>query len=216
MLQILGAGFGRTGTHSLALALEMLGFGPCYTIQEINKNPGHRDIWNEAIDGKSIDWKQLYSKYQSAVEWPTISFLPQILGHFPEALVILTLRDPESWYESAAATIFPALEATAQHPDPAKKVSSSMKRRLILERVFENNYWDKSKAINIYENHMRAVTKMVPAERLLQFRVTEGWIPICEFLEVPVPNEPFPKKNERSDFLASAPDWAKRIMKRGK
>jgi hypothetical protein len=135
MLQVIGAGFGRTGTHSLGHALEKLGFGPCYSIPEVSKNPGHTDIWNAAIDGKPIDWDALFVAYRSAVEWPTVAFLSEVIRHFCAAKVVLTLRDPEAWYESANATIFDGLELSASHPDPIKRVRSGMKRRLILERT---------------------------------------------------------------------------------
>lgn len=212
MLQVIGAGFGRTGTHSLAVALGRLGFGPCYTLPEVNKNPGHIDIWNEAIDGKQVDWRALYRDYRSAVEWPTVSFLRKLLPAFPEARVILTMRDPDSWYESAAATIFPGLEATAEHPDPETRARSNMKRRLILEQTFSGRYWEKAHAIEVYQTHVQDVLRMVPAHRLLQFRVADGWDPLCEFLEVREPDEPFPWRNERASFLASAPDWAVKIL----
>lgn len=213
MLQVIGAGFGRTGTHSLGLALEMLGFGPCYTLLDTNKNPGHIDVWNNAIDGNPVNWNALYQNYRSAVEWPAISFLPQLIQQFPEARIILTLRDPESWYESAAATIFPGLEATARHPDPEIKARSHMQRRLILERVFSGKYWDKMHTINVYQNHIRDVINMVPANRLLPYRVRDGWGPLCKFLSLPEPDEPFPRQNERAGFLASAPEWAIKVMK---
>lgn len=213
MLQIIGAGFGRTGTHSLAHALDTLGFGPCYTILETDRNPGHDEMWNDAIAGRPVDWRVLYQNYRSAVEWPTVSFLPQLLHHFPKANVILTLRDPESWYESAAATIFPGLEATAQHPDPEIRARISMKRRLILEQTFSGRYWDKDHAIQVYEDHVRDVIRLVPSERLLQYRVTDGWRPLCKFLDVRQPDEPFPRRNERTRFMASTPEWAKRVMR---
>ena len=106
MLKVLGAGFGRTGTHSLALALEKIGLGPCYTILEVKKTPGHVDMWNDAADGKNVDWDALFNSYNSAVEWPTVSFFPQLLQEYPEAVVILTQRDPEEWYESPWPYIF--------------------------------------------------------------------------------------------------------------
>ncbi|MCA9998722.1 MAG: hypothetical protein KDE56_23320 [Anaerolineales bacterium] len=212
MLQVIGAGFGRTGTHSLALALDKLGFGPCYTILDVDQNVGHWQLWNNALNGKSVNWNALFQSYQSAVEWPTISFLPQLINHFPQAKIILTMRDPDSWYESATTTIFPGLEATAKHPDPEIRERSTLNRRLILEHVFSGKYWDKVQAIHIYQNHIEAVEKLVPADRLLRYHVKEGWPPLCTFLEVPEPAESFPKRNARASFLASAPEWAKQVM----
>jgi hypothetical protein len=106
MLQVIGAGFGRMGTHSLGRALEILRFGPCYTTPEVSKNPDHIDLWRSAIEGKPIDWHSLFAGYKSSAEWPAVAFLPDLIQHFSQVKVILTIRDPESWYKSAAATIF--------------------------------------------------------------------------------------------------------------
>lgn len=211
MLEVIGAGFGRTGTHSLGLALEKLGFGPCYTLHEVAKNPSHRDIWNQAIDGQSVDWNSLFSSYKSAVEWPTVTFFDEIIQEFPNAKVILTMRDPESWYESAANTIFEGLELSACNPDPIKRESSNITRRLILEHTFGGRYRDKKYALEVYREHIDHVVSVVPKERLLQFEVKEGWEPLCNFLQQSIPSDSFPRLNERTDFMNSAPEWAKNI-----
>jgi hypothetical protein len=212
MLEVIGAGFGRTGTHSLAAALEKLGFGPCYTFLDMDKNPDHIDRWNDAVERRRVDWGVLYRGYRSTVEWPTVAFLPPIVEQFPEAKIILTLRDAESWYESARATIFPGLEVTAQHPDPEQRVRSGIKRRLILEETFAGRYRDKAHAIKVYQTHIDSVIELVAPNRLLQFRIADGWEPLCRFLGVPKPDEPFPRRNQRAEFLASAPEWARRLM----
>lgn len=211
MLKIIGAGFGRTGTHSLGLALEKLGFGPCYNVPEVSKNPGHTEIWNNAMEGKPVDWDMLFRSYQSAVEWPTVAFLSDVVQHFTEAKVVLTLRDPVSWYESVSTAIFDGLEMSAQNPDPIKRERSGMLRRLILKRTFSGRYWEKEYALEVYKRHNQQVLEIVPKERLLQFDVKDGWQPLCEFLQKSIPDEPFPWLNERTEFLASAPEWAKKI-----
>jgi hypothetical protein len=211
MLDVIGAGFGRTGTHSLGLALEKLGFGPCYNMHEVAKNMGHRELWNSALDGEHVDWHSLFSSYNSAVEWPSVAFFEEIIQHFRDAKVILTLRDPESWYESAKNTIFEALELSAHNPDPSKRESQSLTRRLILEYTFEGRYWEKEHIIEVYRKHIQRVGEVVPKERLLQFDVKDGWKPLCDYLQKAIPTEPFPKVNERSDFIDSAPEWAKKI-----
>jgi hypothetical protein len=212
MLQVIGGGFGRTGTHSLGLALVKLGLGPCYNLPEVSKNPGHTQVWNDAVDGKPVDWDALFADYQSSVEWPAVAFLPELVAHYPEAKVVLTLRDPESWYESARATIFVGLELSAHNPDPVKRQQSWMQRRLILERTFRDRYWEKEYALEAYKQHQQNVIDLVPPERLLQYSVKDGWEPLCASLNLPVPDDPFPRLNVRTDFLSSAPDWAKKIM----
>lgn len=211
MLEVIGAGFGRTGTHSLGLALEKLGFSPCYNLQEVVKNPEHTETWNNAIDGKPIDWHYLFSSYKSSVEWPGAYFFKELVQHFPNAKVILTVREPEAWYESAGKTIFEGLELSAYNPDTLKREKSRLHRRLILERTFEGRYHEKEFAIDVYRRHNERVTKTVPEERLLRFDIRDGWEPLCEFLQKPISKEPFPWLNERTAFMASEPEWAKKV-----
>jgi hypothetical protein len=216
MLEVIGAGFGRTGTHSLGVALEKLGFGPCYNLLEVAKNPGHAELWTRAMNGEPVEWDSIFNSYKSAVEWPTVAFLPELVQHFSDAKVILTVRVPESWYESANATIFEGLELSAQNPDPEKRRRSGLQRRLILERTFSGKYRDKAHSIKVYRQHNRNVVQTVSPERLLQFDVRSGWEPLCKFLEKPTPDEPFPRVNERTAFQASAPDWTKKIKRERK
>lgn len=211
MLEIIGAGFGRTGTHSLALALERLGLGPCYNMNEVARNPGHRELWNSVLDGNPIDWDSVFRSYRSTVEWPAVRFLDKILLQYPQARVILTLRDPESWYESARNTVFDALELSEHNPDPGKREGQRLTRRLILEHTFGGRYGEKEHILAVYREHVQHVLETVPRERLLQFDVREGWEPLCDFLQTAVPTEPFPRVNERSDFIDSAPEWVKKI-----
>ena len=211
MLKVIGAGFGRTGTHSLGMALEKLGFGPCYNIYEFAKNPDHADLWNKAMDGKAVDWTYIFDSYQSAVEWPGVAFLDELIGHFPHSRVILTLRDPKSWYESASRTIFEGLELSTYNPDPLKRERSDILRRLILERTFGGQHWNKEHSMDVYRKHIQHVLRTVPQERLFQFDVKNGWKPLCDFLQKPVPKEAFPRLNERGDFLDSQPMWAEVI-----
>jgi hypothetical protein len=211
MLEVIGAGFGRTGTHSVGLALEQLGFGPCYNIHEVARNPRHRELWNSALDGKRLDWDHMFSAYKSTVEWPGVTFIDELVQHYPAAKVILTLRDPESWYESANNTIFETLELSAHNPDPSKRENQSLTRRLVLEHTFGGRYFEKEYVLEVYRKHIQHVVELVPKERLLQFNVRHGWEPLCDFLQKAIPVEPFPKVNERSEFIDSAPEWVKKI-----
>jgi hypothetical protein len=174
------------------VALERLEYGPCYNIREVAKNAGHTELWNNAIDGQTVDWDFLFTAYRSTVEWPAVAFLPQLIAHFPQAKVILTLREPESWYESAMATIFDSLEMSAHNPDPAKRERSGMNRRLILEQTFGGRYREKGYALEVYRRHNQLVVATVPPERLLQFQVKDGWEPLCNFLNRSIPDGPFP------------------------
>ncbi len=210
-LEVIGAGLGRTGTQSLASALEILGFGPCDHTHEVACNPGHTAIWLDAIDGKEVDWDSLLKSYKSSVEWPAVAFLRPLIKHYPKAKVVLTLRDAEQWYESAMATIFEGIELGRHNPDPQRRKRGRINRRLILEQMFSNQYRNKGHAIKVYEQHIANVLDWVPPDRLLSFSVSEGWAPLCAFLGVPRPKEPFPKLNDRQSMLAQMPEWADRI-----
>lgn len=210
-LEVIGAGLGRTGTHSLATALEKLGFGPCYTLYELDKNLHHLDRWIDALDGKTVDWTALFEAYRSTVEWPGVGFVDQLIEAFPDAKVILTIRDAESWYQSASSTIFEGLELSQHNPNPRTRKSGAFKRRLILQTMLEGKYHDKAHAIKLFNRHNDDVRRLVSAERLLVFNVKQGWQPLCAFLNKPIPDFPFPRVNERENHLATMPEWARQI-----
>src|SRR5580704_17328205 len=109
MLQVVGAGVGRTGTHSLKLALEQLLGGTCHHMVEVFGHPEEVPVWTDAIDGKSVDWGELMKGYTAQVDWPGASFWPELAAANPDALVILSVREPDSWYTSCSNTIFPGM-----------------------------------------------------------------------------------------------------------
>src|SRR6185312_13892981 len=104
-LQVIGAGLGRTGTSSLKLALELLGFGPCYHMTELIGHPDHLPLWNAAAEGRG-DWKTIFADYGSTTDYPGCVFWRDLAAAFPDAKIILTLRDPEEWFASTQATVF--------------------------------------------------------------------------------------------------------------
>lgn len=214
MLEVIGAGFGRTGTHSLAAALEILGYGPCYHMLELHRNPDHNSAWADAMEGNEVEWHALFKAYNSTVEWPTVSFLDQILPEFPKAKVVLTLRDAEDWYESASATIFDGLALSRFNPDPIQRKRGGLARRLILDGVFSGRHREKEHAIAVYRQHIDRVIGMVSTESLLLYRIGEGWEPLCEFLSVKSPEEDFPWLHERKQFMSTEPKWAKEIREK--
>lgn len=211
MLRVIGAGLGRTGTHSLAAALEILGLGPCYHMQTFSARPQDHAAWQAALRGEIVDWQPVFANFQASVEWPAVSFLPQVLEAFPQARVVLTLRDPQEWYASAAATIFRGLEISRYNPDPGRREQAGLARQIVLERFFAGLHWDRAAAITRFQRHNAEVRARVPAARLLAYRIHEGWEPLCTFLGLPQPQVAFPRLNARQDFLTSEPEWARRI-----
>jgi hypothetical protein len=133
-MKVIGAGFGRTGTMSLKVALEELGFGPCYHMIELFEHPEHVERWEAAVGGEPVDWEELFSGYQVTVDWPGAAFYKELSERYPEARVILTVRDPERWYESAWNTIF-ILQDVASSRAPRWLETSRRRRDLQMLRT---------------------------------------------------------------------------------
>ena len=196
-LKVIGAGFGRTGTTSLKLALERLGFGPCHHMTEVLQHRAAA-VWADAAEGTPQDWEAVFDGYQSAVDWPSCDYWQELAAHWPDARIILTLRDPAAWYESTQATIFGLV------PQMLTGDGAPMERMLlaIQRRHFGGSFTDRAHLIAGYERHNALVRTLAPPGRLLEYDVAEGWGPLCRFLGVAVPEEPFPVANTRADFAA--------------
>ena len=199
-LSVIGAGFGRTGTMSLKVALEQLGFGPCYHMREVLAHPEHDAVWHAATRRQAVDWDALFTGYGSAVDWPVAAFWRELAHHYPRARFILSVRDPQAWHASVLETIFAALSSTPDPDDPQACAHRAMTRELILERTFDGRMGDPAHAMAIYERHNQSVRNTLPADRLLVYETGSGWEPLCAFLDCPVPDEPYPHSNSRDEF----------------
>jgi len=202
-LQLIGAGFGRTGTLSLKVALEQLGFGPCHHMLEVMGKPEHVALWRAAAEGEAVDWEQVYDGYLATVDWPGCAFWRELADLYPEARVILTLRDAEQWYESTRTTIYEAM--TRELPDDVPDwlgEQLAMTRKLVLEKTFAGRFEEPARAIEIYEQHNQSVQDTIAPERLLVMQVARGWAPLCDFLGCEAPDTPFPRLNEGDAFRA--------------
>ena len=196
-LSVIGAGFGRTGTMSLKLALEALGFGPCYHMAEVFKNPAAPDWWYEAaLDPAHADWGRIFEGYNATVDWPNATYYQELADAYPDAKVILTERDPDVWFDSTQATIFrDELTADSEAPFPR------MVRKVVHE-LFDARMHDRDHVISVYLAHNARVRATIAPERLLVYDLAEGWASLCDFLGVPVPATPMPKVNSREEFGA--------------
>ena len=209
-LKVIGAGFGRTGTLSLKAALEELGLGPCYHMIEVNAHPEHDALWLALARGEATDWRPMLQGYASTVDWPTTYIWKELAAANPQAKIILTLRDPEAWYASAAATIFArmlefeSMRASPDAVDPARRRHMEMINTLIVEKTFGGSL-DKDNAIAVFNAHNEEVRRCVPRKRLLVHQSGEGWEKLCAFLGVPVPATPYPKVNTTEDFASHFP-----------
>ena len=200
-LEVVGAGFGRTGTNSLRLALNELGFGPCYHMYEVFADLDARvPLWVAASEGKP-DWDAIFDGYRSTVDWPSASYWEEILAHNPGARVILSSRSAESWYDSFSGTIA-ALLAMPENLPPHMSDWYAMGNGLI-NRVFDGRQLNRDHAIGVFTAYEAAVKARVPAGQLLVYNVGDGWDPLCRFLERPVPDTPFPRTNTKDEFFAN-------------
>lgn len=210
MLEVIGAGLGRTGTLSLKAALERLGFGPCYHMTELFSHPEHTPTWEAALRGEPVDWEDVFAGYRATVDWPGAAYYDRLLARYPDAKVLLSVRDPERWYDSVANTIYQAgrLAQAGRPPGGADDPQFAARARIgrmidamAWQRTFGGQFEDRARAIATYEAHNRAVQEHVPADKLLVFDVKAGWEPLCRFLGVPVPaDEPFPHLNDTASF----------------
>jgi Sulfotransferase domain len=201
-MKVIGAGFGRTGTMSLKVALQQIGFGPClHMIDLLAGMPELSDTFREAYEGKPTDWKTALKDFESTVDWPGCSFYKEYMEIFPDAPVILTVRDPESWYKSVNDTIYGAAMAISTMPDLAEKPVAKMLKAVVWEGDLQDRFADKDHTLSLFNEHNRKVQEYVPSDRLLVFEVKQGWAPLCNFLGVDVPSEPFPHVNDTNSFL---------------
>jgi hypothetical protein len=206
-MKVIGAGFGRTGTMTLKAALEELGAGPCYHMLEVLWGDTSRiSMWQDAADGKEVDWHRLMDGYRSTVDWPACAFYEQLMDAFPEAKVLLTVRDPEAWYESARKSIYASMLAGQKgeldggtNPMPPQE-GFRMISTLIWQGTFDGRFEDREHAISVFRAHNEEVIRKVPAERLVVHEVGDGWEPLAGLLGVPVPQTPFPHLNDTAAF----------------
>lgn len=218
-MKVIGAGFGRTGTRSLKLALEQIGFGKCYHMEELMRNPKDVHHWIKAYNNESPNWQELFADYRSAVDFPTAIYYKELANAFPKAKVILTVRDPESWYESVKRTIFSFEPSTGSKLKLLATMPFASKSRnffkviqhnnnVIWKKLFNDNFEDKKAAISVYTSHIEEVKNTIPSSRLLIYNVQQGWEPLCYFLNANIPETEFPNTNKRNQFHS----WAKGLV----
>ena len=209
-LQIIGAGFGRTGTDSTRVALNELGF-PCYHMREVmaRRNQGHLAFWQEvatAPEGAQHEWERVFADYTAAVDFPASCVWRELMAAYPDAKVLLTLHPggSEAWYESTWETIYYGERVwhwkVLERVIPVARRFNQMVRKIIWDRCLQGTMRDRGAALGRYIENVEQVKAAVPEDRLLVYQVDEGWQPLCDFLGVPVPDREFPRVNERRTF----------------
>lgn len=198
-MKIIGAGFGRTGTKSMKLALEHLGFGPCYHMFDVFQRPEGIPLWHKAAFGEEIEWEDILGDYQSGVDWPLSHFWQPLSERYPEAKILLTVRPAAAWYTSMTNTIFSHLDGE-QPQDDTRQTWKEMVDKIVREDTFGNRTEDRAHCEAVFEQHIKHVKETAPADRLIVYEVGSGWEPLCAGLGVPVPDVPFPKTNTTKEF----------------
>ena len=196
-LTLVGAAFPRTGTMSVKHALERLGVGRCYHFHDIQQSPNHIPIWEAIGNGRMPDWQSLLEGYAVTLDAPMCLYWRELTECFPNARVLLLLRDPETWYDSVYTTVYAVTKGPGTDTNPALK----MARRILFHQYFNGEFGNRDYAINIYCQYCDEVRQTIPEDRLLEYSITEGWNPLCDFLGCDAPNIPFPNRNTRDDFL---------------
>ena len=195
-LKVVGSGLGRTGTKSMQSALNILGFGPCHHMVEVFAHPESMQLWIDAGAGKP-DWDAIFAGYHSMVDYPGTHFWRELAAYYPDAKVLHTVRDPDQWFESTQATIFnPGNTGHVPGQDLRNEFFDSFMgplRANIADRGFMTDHFRK---------HTEEVKATIAPERLLVYEAGQGWEPLCKFLGVAVPDEPYPSENSRAEFVA--------------
>lgn len=195
-LEVIGAGFGRTGTDSMREALNLLGIGPCHHMMEVMAHDEQKRLWRAFVKGEPIGWDRLLAGYASCVDWPTAHYWRELSRSYPKAKVVLTYRSAESWWESFSKTLLPVMQSSTE-PD-------SLGSALVRDRVFGGRPHERAHAIAVYEANVAAVKAEIPPDRLLVHAAGDGWAPLCAFLGRPVPAQPYPSRNSADDFRGAA------------
>jgi hypothetical protein len=200
-LEVIGSGVGRTGTKSLKAALEQLGFGPCHHMHEVVANPEQVAHWQAVARGEDVDWDAVFAGYRSQVDWPGAAVWRQLAEANPQARIVHGERPEEVWWASFSKTIGKLMATYPGLPMPPH-ISGMLDawQDFAGEPMFGRRYLDRDAALAGYRRHNDEVRRTAPADRLLVFDVADGWEPLCAFLDVPVPDTPFPHHNLRADF----------------
>ena len=218
-MKVIGAGFPRTGTLSMQAALQQLGY-PCYHMKEVLKNSAHVDMWHPFVSGQApMDWQTLFRGFEATVDAPACFYYQELMQEFPDAKVVLTVREPEPWHKSWAL-----LNRTVDRSRPVARIIPKLRKLLrfadpFFQQKISVDPQDPETCIRAFEAHNEAVQRHVPPDRLLVFRVTEGWEPLCTFLGCDVPEGvPFPHLNEGDQTLKAMIQqffigpWARRVL----
>ena len=191
-LEVIGVGQGRTGTASVKVALEHIGIGRCYHMGEAVSIPGAADLWVEAADGNPA-WEKIFNGFSAAVDNPICAFWRELIDYYQDAKILLTIRSAEKWFDSTQATIY---------AQDTLDFTLGTDFREFLEKTtytFGDRVHNRDYMTNYFNDYNAEIIRSIPAERLLIFKVQDGWEPLCNFLDLPIPDIPFPHVNTKDE-----------------
>lgn len=204
-IEIIGAGFGRTGTMSMTKALNMLGY-KTYHMEENVKN-GDNSKWIECMEqGKSITENIMFPRdYNAIMDFPASAYWRELYKENPNAKVILTVREPSKWYASACSTIWDSRGLEFNRLAWFLPFARRFRRmsKLYRTKIFapdEENAFDKDLCIKVFERNIKEVKEAIPEEQLLIYTPGDGWEPLCRFLGKDIPEVPYPRSNSKAEF----------------
>jgi len=195
-IRMVGAGVGRTGTHTQKVVLEQLLGGTCHHMVEVFGHPDEAPVWHQAALGNMPDWPEFLSGYTAIVDWPGGAFYEEIAAAFPDAPVLLSVRDPDAWYHSASSTIFHAIDPSS----PAGDNEWLDMILALLQNRFCADLEDADAMKKAFVAHNEKVRDTIPKDRLIVWQPEDGWAPIANALGVPVPDGPVPVTNTMNEF----------------
>ena len=211
-IQIIGAGFPRTGTTTLKQALQVLGYKDTYHFKDLIAHPKKLVHWKELETKGTTDFDTLFDGYKATVDFPGYPYYKILMNQYPDAKVILSVRDVDKWYDSTSKTIRKSGPQTvlAKIVLLSKMIFNTSLRdtflcirfmkKTYLSKQFNGQFDSESHAKSVFHKHIEDVKAYVPKDKLLVFDVAEGWQSLCEFLNVPIPTEDFPHLNKKENF----------------
>ncbi|EON69538.1 hypothetical protein W97_08798 [Coniosporium apollinis CBS 100218] len=215
-MELLVLGMPRTGTSSTVAALRILGYDDVYHMTSCIENPPDSDIWQEAIAAKwhgkgkpfgREEFDQVLGNCMAVTDWPCSAFAKELIEAYPEAKVVLTNRDPAAWYKSVESTIGQAIISktltVATYIDPGFIGRWIPMCRAMWSAFYGGATLDPTILQRRFVEHYEEVRTLVPKERLLEYKVGEGWDRLCEFTGKEIPDVDFPRVNETKEFGAT-------------
>jgi hypothetical protein len=173
---------------------------------EVRDHPEQLPYWQAAARGALPDWNEVFANYRACVDWPSARYWREIAAHYPDAKVLLTLRDADKWFDSVHATIYQSIESWPAREPGHHRDMLEMAWKIVVEHTFGGRLDDRDHAIAVFRAYEEEVRRTIAPERLLAYDVSQGWEPLCAFLEVPVPDTPFPRTNTSEEFREKRPD----------